>query len=182
MNAGEILIAAVGAVGGVGGAVFAWVQAKAAVGSRRDAQDAQAEAEAAQRRAEAARDEALELSRKATQAAQRQAAALEEANRLEAEARRPKTWTGPNVESDKELSWLNTSGEDITVLRTEVLPADTAGMVRKRMPSSFPGVVPAGGRLLVWRVRASGKRPEVLVVEYELAGTSGVQRINLPLS
>lgn len=75
--------------------MFAWVQAKAAVGSRDDALSAKAEAEAAQKRAELARDEALELSRKATAAAERQVAAQEEANRLEEEPLRPKPWTGP---------------------------------------------------------------------------------------
>jgi hypothetical protein len=64
-------------VAGAGAATFTWVQAQAAVGSRKDA-------EKAQERAEEARDEALELARQATAAAERQATALETANTIAA--------------------------------------------------------------------------------------------------
>lgn len=182
MNAGEIVIAAVGAIGGVGGAAFAWVQARAAVGSRQDAQAAQAEAEAAQARAEAARDEALELSRKATDAAQRQAEALEEANRLASEALKPGVWQGPRYVNDTTSSWRNVTGRDITIHRTEVRPVEAARLVRLPELRSLPHVIPAGGSLQVMKLRAAGTRPDVLVVEFEIADSLERQSSNLPLS
>lgn len=182
MNAGEIVIAAVGAAGGVGGAVFAWVQAKAAVDSRDDAQEAKKDAEAAQKRAEDARDEALELSRQATDAALRQAAAQEEANRLEVEARAPRNWTGPRFDGKNAQSWINTSGKDITIHEVEVLPSDTAGLVRLRTPESVPGVVPSGGALRVVSIRLNGPSADVLKVVFNVEGEDVARQVDFPLS
>lgn len=182
MNLGETLITAAGAIGGVGGGIFAWVQASAAVGSRKDAQKAQADAEAAQERAEVARDEALELTRESTAAAVRQAAAQEEANRLEIEARRPGIWQGPKYETETTSTWLNVSGQEVTVLSSEVLPNDAAGRVAIVTPRPLPGKVPVGGSLRIMTVKGAGTPPDVLVLQLELDGEPGQKETNIPLS
>ncbi|TDP89796.1 hypothetical protein EDF62_3093 [Leucobacter luti] len=182
MNGGEIVIAAVGAAGGIGGAVFAWVQARAAVDSLADAREAQEKAAVAQQRAETARDEALALSRKANAAFERQAEAQEEANRLRVEEQKPKTWAGPNWDGEKTRSWRNNSGEEVTVHRATVVPNEESGMVRIRAPHSIPGSVPANGSLRYLLIKASGRQAELLEVEYEIAGNGQRLIVNLPLS
>lgn len=136
MNAGEILIAAVGAAGGVGGAIFAWVQAKAAVDSRKDALAAQHEAEAAQERAENARDEALELSRKAASAAERQAAAQEEANKLLSESHElnkrtaPPAWSQARQLGEAHVAFDNLSGRHVVITSIRVEPGEYGTLMR----------------------------------------------------
>ncbi|QBE48444.1 hypothetical protein [Leucobacter triazinivorans] len=181
MNAGEIVIAAVGALGGVGGAVFAWVQAKAAVGSRDDAKAAQEDAELAQRRAEAARDEALELARKATAAAERQAAAQEEANRLEIEARTPPAWSGPEYVSEKVRAMVNTSGASIEVISIEVVPETVGGFVQVQDGQAPPYEVPEGGSLRYYQIRAYGPGADLIAVQWRNVGTTESRELRIPL-
>lgn len=173
MNAGEIVITAVGAIGGVGGAVFAWVQAKAAVDSRDDARNAQSEAESAQKRAEEARDEALDLSRKATAAAERQAVALEVANKLLAEShdlsRRtaPPVWSQARQVADAYVLFDNTSGRHIIVTSLLVEP-DEYGALMKAAPR--PHRVENGDAFAVaWERRFSlpGPRKVTIIWRYE---------------
>ncbi|WP_336657433.1 MULTISPECIES: hypothetical protein [unclassified Leucobacter] len=118
------MIAAVGAAGGVGGAIFAWVQAKTAVDERKDAQ-------AAQTAAENARDEALAAARQSAAAAERQADALEAANALLADSQAlnerlaPPTWSQAQFVDDHVVSFTNNSGRHVVVTSIEIEPDTT---------------------------------------------------------
>lgn len=121
MEIGGIIIAAAGALGGVGAAIFAWVQAKIAVDSREDAL-------AAQSAAESARDEALQAAKQGAAAADRQADALEVANRLLADAQAlnerlaPPAWSQARFPGSSTFAFDNTSGRHIILTSVEIEP------------------------------------------------------------
>jgi len=81
-NYGLIVLTGIATAAAVAGAVFAWVQARAAVHSREDAQLARNEAQDAQGKAETAQAQANAIAGQARDALERSAVALERANEL----------------------------------------------------------------------------------------------------
>lgn len=181
MNAGEIVIAAIGAAGGIGGAVFAWVQAKAAVGSRNDANTAKADAEAAQKRAEEARDEALRLAREANDAFNRQAEALERNNELTEAAMRTPDWTIENTGTASPRA-INTSHRTMLVQMVTVTPEDNTDWVEHVGRSDYPFRVEPQEAIRLKVMRGVGGNPARLaVVEWSFEGEEPRSELRVPL-
>lgn len=121
MEAAGLWVAIVAACAALAGAVFAYVQAKAATDTLDDARTARDDAQRA-------RDESVRLAGEANAAFVRQAEAQEEANRIAREARREPDWTV----SRSGFSWrvANTSGQPIHVLSLGVSPMIAFDLLR----------------------------------------------------
>lgn len=170
METNEI-IALSAAIVGVVAALAAWWQACEASKSRKQAKNSETAAEVA-------RDKALELSRKATAAAERQAVAQEEANRLELEARIPPPWTGPQYVKSNVSVMVNSSGSPVEVTSIDVVPDNMRGFVRVNNNQKTPFIVPEGGSLRYAQVRTGA---DLIKVRWRSVGDSESKYLRIPL-
>lgn len=118
----SLWVALVGAMAAVGSAVFAYVQARAATDSRRDADEARDEARLA-------RDESARLAGEANEAFRRQAEAQEEANRLKQLEMEPEDWEFTHISGQK-FRGTNTSKRVLHVQSFDVQPDKAESLVR----------------------------------------------------
>lgn len=147
----------VGACAAVAAAVFAYVQARAATESRRDAQDARNEARVA-------RDESVRLASEANAAFVRQAEAQEEANELERQKSRPDDWS-VGQSSGSTFRATNSSQRLLLVEDITVQPEKTKGLVH--IETNHPdGRYEYGDSFEFLLIRLSGPGPEKLTIRY----------------
>ncbi|QNA93245.1 MULTISPECIES: hypothetical protein [unclassified Microbacterium] len=150
-------IALVAACATLAGAVFTYVQARAATDTLRDARDARDEAREA-------RDESARLAGEANTAFIRQAEAQEEANRIKREEMTPKDWSAGEVgESKYRVS--NSSGEALLVSEFDVTPDATANLLTIES-SHQDGRYEYGDTFTFYVAQIWGPSPEKLTIRY----------------
>ncbi|MFF7684129.1 hypothetical protein ACFZA2_15380 [Microbacterium sp. NPDC007973] len=153
----SLWVALVGAMAAVGSAVFAYVQARAATDSRRDADEARDEARAA-------RDESARLAGEANDAFRRQAEAQEEANRLKAAEMEPKDWGFGHVTGIR-YRGTNTSKQVLLVESFDIQPDPAAALVHIQS-NHTDGRFEYGDSFDFMVNRVSGLAPEKLTIKY----------------
>lgn len=154
MDLALLIVTAVASLAAVASAIVAIVEARRAKQSKADAAEARDAAQVAQR-------ETVELSRVATAAFIRQAAAQERANEIREEDRRPKSWTGPRHVSGARYSVANTSERVIFVDHFEVDPDEAGNLVNFDLPSK---TIPFGGSFDYILANRMGLRARVISV------------------
>jgi|SRR6478609_6715660 len=167
-----MLLVAIGVIVAGAAAVFAWVQAHAALESLKDAREARDDA-----RSSAA--ESARLAGEANEAFRRQAEAQEEANRLRKRELTPPDWSGPVFVSGQLYRVTNTSGRTITVRKFEVKPDGTANRVNLR--GSQDGRYEYGDSFTYLTVRAMGGNAEKLTIHYSYEGDDEERAFIIPL-
>lgn len=157
MEAAGLWVALAAALAGIGSAVFAFVQAKAATDTLADAQEARDEARAA-------RDESARLAGEANAAFIRQAEAQEEANRIKLEESKPDDWSLSYV-SGQLFKATNSSTRPLIEVRFEVLPEEAAGLVSIRT-SHDDGRYEPGDSFSFIVARVMGPEAEKIAIRY----------------
>jgi len=153
-------------------AMFAWIQAHAALETLKDARQARDEA-----RTSAA--ETAQLAAEANAAFTRQAEAQEEANRLKIAEMTPPTWSGPTWVSGDLYRVVNTSRRTIQVQRYEVLPVGTANRLRIGAPDG--NRFDYGDSFEYMVARAMGGNARKLTVVYTFDGEDDEHQLIIPL-
>ncbi|KAA9133716.1 hypothetical protein [Microbacterium caowuchunii] len=157
MEAAMLWVGLFGTVAALASAVFAYVQAKAATDSRRDA-------DAARDESRRARDESARLAGEANAAFIRQAEAQETANRIRIQEMTPPDWKVSHVAGDR-YRGTNTSQQLIVVDSFEVKP-DSAESLTTVETSHLDGRYEYGDSFEFLVARAWGVSPEKLTVRY----------------
>ena len=121
MEAWGVWLVALGVIAAGAAAVFAWVQAHAAVETLKDARVARDDAKASAERS-------ARLAGEANAAFVRQAEAQEEANRLKREENEPDDWSLSYVSGSMHKA-TNSALKPLVDVRFEVKPDDAAGLV-----------------------------------------------------
>ena len=157
MAAWELVLVALGVIVSGAAAVFAWVQAHAAVETLKDAREARDEAQASA-------EESARLAGEANAAFIRQAEAQEEANRIKREEMTPKDWSAGEVgESKYRVS--NSSGEVLVVSEFDVTPDATANLLTIES-SHQDGRYEYGDTFTFYVAQIWGPSPEKLTIRY----------------
>lgn len=157
MEAWQLVLVGLGVVVSGAAAVFAWVQAHAALETLRDARKARDDAKASA-------EESARLAGEANAAFIRQAEAQEEANRIKREEMKPKTWSVGQVgESTYRVS--NTSGEVLVVGGFDVTP-DAAVDLLTIESSHLDGRYEYGDTFTFYVKPIWGPSPEKLTIRY----------------
>lgn len=157
MEAAMVFLNVVLALAAGASAVFAFVQAKAATDSRKEAQLAQG-------RAEQAEQETIRIAGEANAAFIRQAEAQEEANRIKREEMEPDDWS---IVQTAKSSWRvsNTSKRTLTVADLIVFPESMKGFAHIET-SHGDGVYEYGDSFTLTPIRYAGGGPEKLTIKY----------------
>jgi hypothetical protein len=167
-----MVLVAIGVIVSGAAAVFAWVQAHAALESLKDARAARDEA----------RDSATESARlagEANEAFRRQAEAQEEANRLRILELTPPDWSGPVFVSGQLYRVTNTSKKVIIVRSFDVAPESAAKRVNVR--GNKDGHYEYGDSFSYLTIRAMGGNAEKLTVRYSYEGDDDERAFIIPL-
>lgn len=150
-------------------AVFAWVQAHAAVETLRDARTARDEAKASA-------EESARLAGEANSAFVRQAEAQEESNRLKVLEMTPPDWTGPDHVSGQLHRLTNTSREALLVSEIDIQPDQMAGLVRIR---KYPedGRYEHGDALEFMSIKTMAGGAEKMTISYRKESSNELHRL-----
>lgn len=166
------LLVAIGVVVAGAAAVFAWVQAHAAVETLKDARAARDEARVAA-------GESARLASEANAAFRRQAEAQEEANRLKVAEMTPPTWSGPTWVSGDLYRVVNSSMRAIKVRAFDIKPDGTEKRVGIRGPSNRH--FESGDSFEYVVARAMGGNARKLTVVYNFDGDDEEHHFIIPL-
>lgn len=163
MDAWEVWLVALGVVVAGAAAVFAWVQARAAVESLRDARTARDEAKTSAL-------ESARLAGEANAAFVRQAEAQEEANRLKVQEMTPNDWTGPEHVRGELRRLTNTSRGPLYVTAIDIEPENMAGLVH--IQGNRLGLYEYGDALEYIAVRTMGGSADKMTISYTPHGSN----------
>lgn len=172
MDAGTWL-ALVGACAAVAAAIFAYVQAKSATDSRRDAQAAQTEARDAQARAEAAQAEALRIAGLARDELSRSATALEHANEI-AKSAIPEKKISWSISPVGKTRWMAQNVSEVTAYAAHI--EGLAGWVHA--DDEEPRDVTTGDALYFNTMNAGGTNPRIRITCEDRRGDEPQQIVN----
>ncbi|MEV7798613.1 hypothetical protein AB0O14_05955 [Microbacterium foliorum] len=169
MEAWGVWLVALGVIVAGAAAVFAWVQAHAAVESLRDARTARDEAKASA-------EESARLAGEANAAFVRQAEAQEESNRLKVLEMTPPDWSGPDHVSGQLHRLTNTSQGVIVVSGIDIQPEQMAGLVSLRNHPD-DGRYEHGDALDFMSVKTMAGGAEKMTISYMTESSVDVHRL-----
>lgn len=169
MEAWGVWLVALGVIVAGASAVFAWVQAHAAVQTLSDARTARDEAKASA-------EESARLAGEANAAFVRQAEAQEESNRLKVLEMTPPDWTGPENVSGQLHRLTNTSRGVIVVSDIDIQPEQMAGLVRVRKRPE-DGRYAHGDVLEFMSVKTMAGGAEKMTITYTTEASEEVHRL-----
>ncbi|WP_162722466.1 hypothetical protein [Microbacterium sp. PM5] len=152
-----LVLTAIGVVVAGAAAVFAWVQAHAALESLKDAREARDDAAISAR-------ESARLAGEANAAFIRQAEAQEEANRIKREEMTPPDWSTSSAGSNR-TRVVNSSGVTLEALSFDASPDKAADLVRVET-SHEDGVYEYGDSFQVLILGLNGRGVEKVTVKY----------------
>ncbi len=164
-----MILIALGVIVSGAAAVFAWVQAHAAVETLKDARKARDEAQASA-------EESARLAREANEAFIRQAHAQEEANRLKVAEMTPPDWTGPTHIGGESHRLTNTSKGTLLVSSIEVQPEGSAQLLIL-MTHQEDGRYEYGDVIEFIPVKTMAGSPEKMTILYSHEGDDEVHKL-----
>lgn len=164
-----VWLVALGVVVAGASAVFAWVQAHAALETLKAARTARDEAKLSA-------EESARLAGEANAAFVRQAEAQEEANRLKVAEMTPPDWSGPEHVSGQLHRLTNTSGAALLVSDIDIKPDHMAGLVKLRRWQG-DGRYEYGDVIEFMPIKTMGGSADKMIISYTREGSDEAHKL-----